>query len=106
MPKLRFNPIASQDLKEIKEYLIEDSSDLTIANNIISNILSKALLLESMPYMGNSLKSKLNMPTDYRYLVAQSYLIFYKVEMEYVSIYRVIHSRRDFAKVLFADDMQ
>ena len=104
MPKLRFSPLASKDLNEIKQYIIEDTCDELIADKTLNSILSKALLLENLPLMGNSLKAKIDMATDYRYLVAGSYLLFYKVEKEFISIYRVIHSRRDFAKVLFDND--
>ncbi len=42
--------------------------------------------------------------TDFRYLVSGNYLIFYKVDNEYVSIYRILYGRRDYLKIIFDTD--
>ncbi|MDA8334717.1 MAG: hypothetical protein M0Z41_06970 [Peptococcaceae bacterium] len=54
--------------------------------------------------MGVSLGSKINIKTDYRFLVCGVYLVFYKFEGEFVSVYRVLSGRRDYLSVLFGEE--
>jgi plasmid stabilization system protein ParE len=54
--------------------------------------------------MGASLSSKINMKTDYRYLVCGNYLIFYKIEGDAVSVYRVLNGSRHYLPILFTDE--
>jgi len=55
--------------------------------------------------MGVSLNSRINMKTDYRFLICGMYLIFYKIEGEFVSVYRVLNGMRDYLSILFAEDL-
>jgi plasmid stabilization system protein ParE len=43
------------------------------------------------------------MPNDYRYLVSGNYLIFYKIEDEYISVNRILYGRRDYLRILFGE---
>jgi plasmid stabilization system protein ParE len=45
------------------------------------------------------------MKTDYRYLVCGNYLIFYKIEGDAVSVYRVLNGSRDYLPILFTDEL-
>jgi plasmid stabilization system protein ParE len=47
------------------------------------------------------------MKTDYRYLVCGNYLIFYKIEGDAVSVYRVLNgsSSRDYLPILFTGEL-
>ena len=42
-------------------------------------------------------------PTDYKFVLANNYSIFYRIEKDIVKIIRIMYSRRDFAKILFGD---
>ena len=44
--------------------------------------------------MGTPLSSKVAVKTDYRYLVSGNYIVFYKADEKYVSIYRILYGRR------------
>lgn len=46
--------------------------------------------------MGPSLSTKVPFDTDYRFIVSGNYLVFYKADDEYVSIYRILYGRRDY----------
>lgn len=56
-------------------------------------------LLE-FPLSGGELSKKILKKTDYRYLIAAPYIIFYKVEKDVIKIYRVLDARQDYIKVL------
>lgn len=101
--KIRVTPAALNDLKETKAYIEKDLSSPIAANNVIKRIIEDYSRLETAPYMGMSLSSKVPFDTDYRFLVSGNYLVFYKVDNEYVSIYRVLYGRRDYLKIIFDD---
>ncbi|MCL2838743.1 MAG: type II toxin-antitoxin system RelE/ParE family toxin [Oscillospiraceae bacterium] len=76
-------PAAKQDIENIAEYLSQFYAN-TFKNFMIT--LEKAIFnLENMPYIGSEYK-------DYRRLVVEDYLVFYKVNDTngIVKIYRVL----------------
>ena len=99
--KIRVTPVALDDLMEIKGYIENDLSNPTAAKNVIKGIIEDYSRPESYPYMGTSLSTKVPFETDYRFIVSGNYLVFYKVDDEYVSIYRVLYGRCDYLKIIF-----
>ena len=104
MPEIRVSPAVLNDLKEIKSYIKNDLANPIAANNVVKRIIKDYSLLETTPLMGPSLSTKIHIETDFRFLVSGNYLIFYKVNENYVSIYRILYGRRDYLKIIF-DDM-
>lgn len=105
MAKIRLSPLALSDLQEIKEYITDELCNPTAANRIITKIIKDYSLLETSPRLGSSLSSIIHIDTDYRFLVSGKYIIFYKTEGEYVSIYRILYGARDYMKILFSDKL-
>lgn len=101
MHKLRINPIARKDLLEIKDYISEELENPNSAEKIVAKIVESYGKLKDFPYMGIELSSKIDIVTDYRYLVSGKYIIFYKVDDVYVSVYRILFARRDYTRILF-----
>ena len=101
--KIRINPAVIADVQEIITYIAEDNPEA--ASKMGDNIFSKIEKLADFPEMGTSLSSKINIQTDYRFLVCGVYLIFYKIEGEFVSVYRVLNGVRDYLSILFNDDL-
>ncbi|GAB6179462.1 type II toxin-antitoxin system RelE/ParE family toxin [Desulfotomaculum defluvii] len=99
--KIRINPMAISDVQEIKEYIAQYNSE--IALRIGNNLYSAIEKLADFPEVGASLSIKINIKTDYRYLVSGDNLIFYKIEGEYVSVYRILNGVRDYLSILFED---
>lgn len=104
MRKLRINPVAKKDLFEIKEYITKEIDNPNEAINVVSKIIEDYEKLKEYPYLGLKLSSKIDVETNYRYLISGNYLIFYKVDKEYVSIYRILYARRDYIKILFDEE--
>jgi addiction module RelE/StbE family toxin len=100
--KLRINPIAKRDLQEIHQYIAEELLNPSAAKNIIRKITTSYQQLPYTPYLGASLSAIVDTITDYRYLVSGSYIILYKVENPYVSVYRILYSGRDYSSILFS----
>jgi len=101
--KIRINPVAIADVQEMKAYIAEDNPQA--ASKMGNAIYSMIEKLADFPEMGAALSSKIGMHTDYRYLVCGSYLIFYKVDGEVVSVYRVLNGVRDYLSILFTDEL-
>ena len=101
MMKIRVTPAALNDLKEIKSYIENDLSNPIAAKNVIKRIIDDYSCLEISPHMGLSLSTKVPFDTDYRFIISGNYLVFYKADDEYVSIYRILYGRRDYLKIIF-----
>ncbi|HEX7713496.1 MAG TPA: type II toxin-antitoxin system RelE/ParE family toxin [Bacillota bacterium] len=100
--KIRINPLAVSDVLEIKASIAEDNPGA--AAKIGNSIYSQIAELADFPEMGANLRTKINMKTDYRYLVCGSYLIFYKIEGEFISVYRILNGVRDYLAILFDEE--
>ncbi len=103
MMKIRVSPKAVSDLREIKLYIENDLSNPIAAKNVINRIIDDYSRFKTSPDMGISLSAKVPFATDYRFLVSGNYLVFYKTDDQYVSIYRILYARRDYLKIIFDD---
>lgn len=101
--QIRINPVAINDIQEIKAYIAQDNPNA--AMKTVNIIYSRIEQLAVFPEIGASLSTKINIRTDYRLLIYGVYLIFYKIEGEFVSIYRVLNGVRDYLSILFAEEL-
>lgn len=101
--KVRINPLALSDILELKAYISEDNPEA--ANKLGNLIYSKIENLADFPEMGTSLNTKLNIKTDYRFIICGVYLIFYKIEGEFLSVYRVLNGMRDYLSIIFTEEI-
>jgi len=101
--KIRINPMAIDDVREIKDHIAGDNPGAAIK---ISNAIYTGIeRLADFPEMGVSLSAKINVKTNYRFLVCGVYLIFYKIEGEFVSVYRVLNGMRNYLPILFGKEL-
>lgn len=105
MPKLRINPLATEDLIEIRDYITKELENPTAAIKVVRKIIKSYEKLKEFPMMGADLSAKVEVKTDFRYLVSGNYIIFYRTDDEYVSIYRILYAGRDYLKILFQDEI-
>ena len=99
MATVRLTKRAISDIKKIYDYIIEDSQQN--ADSVKADIIQSINHLGLFPLMGTSLVGKINVKTDYRYVITGKFLIFYKTSEDVVRIYRVLSSDMDYIKVLF-----
>ena len=104
MLKLRINPKAVEDLKSIRDYISNELENPVAAKDTINDIIEAYEKLLYFPCMGRKLSSKISIQTDYRYLVCNQYIVFYKCNEEHVSIYRILSSKRDYLHILLIED--
>ena len=97
MMKLRINPLVVADLKEIRNYIVEDNAEK--AAETIEKIYGKFENIQLFPGMGADLSKRVSFRTDYKYAVWNDYVIIYKVGEEYVEIYRVVNRYQDITRI-------
>ena len=95
---LKLFPVAEEDLENIIDYISEDS--IAGAEKILSKIENTINKLLEFPLMGKSFKEVKLPYKGYRYVIADDYLIFYKIESNSINIYRIIHGARDYRALL------
>ncbi|MBR3786724.1 MAG: type II toxin-antitoxin system RelE/ParE family toxin [Firmicutes bacterium] len=103
--KLHYSPEALNDLNEIWEYVANDAENENVANHLVSSIFHTIDQLESFSALGPTLYSVTGRTNEYRYLVSGNYLVFYRTIYENVYIDRIIHSRRDYMRILFDEKL-
>ena len=103
MYKISFSPEAVDDLKEMKQYIKDELCNEQAAKNTVAKILKKIKLLSDFPESGSSLSAIIGFDTDYRYLICDNYIAFYRIENKNVLIVRVLYGRRNYMQILFGD---
>ena len=101
MAQIHISPEALSDLAEIKKYITMELDNPTAALNVVSKITKVIRGLEQFPDMGAPLSSIIDIQNDYRFLVTDNYLSFYRREGDAIFIVRVLYAKRDYLKVLF-----
>jgi plasmid stabilization system protein ParE len=100
MPSVSLSAEARRDLRAIQAYISEEQESPQTALNVIEKILNKIENLIQFPDTGTLLAPKVHFATNYRYVKACGYLIFYRHEKEKILIDRIIHCKRDYISIL------
>jgi plasmid stabilization system protein ParE len=100
MPSISLSAEARRDLKQIQTYISEEQESPQTALNAIEKIVNRIENLIQFPDTGTLLAPKLGFETNYRYVKASGYLIFYRHENEQIFIDRIIHRKRDYISIL------
>lgn len=103
--KLRYTPQARADLRAIRAYIAQTLANPQAAERIAKRVLQSCQRLKAHPQLGPELAGKLRTKADLRYLVSGNYLVFYRVETEYVSVLRILDGRTDYLQVLFHEEL-
>ena len=104
MFKVEVSPQAAEDLLEIKNYIENDLQNPIAAHNTIEKIVETYEDLENYPEIGIPVERYVSFPTDYKFVLANNYSVFYRIDGDCVKIIRIMYSRRDFVRILFGDN--
>jgi addiction module RelE/StbE family toxin len=96
--KIRYLPIAQQDLIEIFDYIREDNP--SAAATFIEKIDKSISKLESFPQLGVVPKDDRLEFLAYRMLVIDNYLVFYVIIGDIIEVRRIIHGSRKYSFLL------
>ncbi len=101
MFKVDISHQAAEDLLGIKFYIENKLQNSIAARNTVEKIIETYEDLSKLPDAGISLERYVSFPTDYKFVLANNYSIFYRIEGEVVKVIRILYSKRDFIRILF-----
>jgi addiction module RelE/StbE family toxin len=96
--EIRYLPAAQQDLLDIFEYISRDNPEA--AEALLAQFDRTLANLTAHPVIGATPKDKRLQRLGYRMVVIGNYLAFYVVKKDVVQIRRVIHSSRNYQRLL------
>lgn len=96
--KIRILQIAREDIGEIYFYIAADSPELALA--MTDKITDKIDTLAELPLIGKIVPDNELAKREYRMLIIDNYMAFYKVIDDEVVVYRVLHGMRDYPDLL------
>ena len=103
MFEVKVSPQAADDLLEIKDYIENELQNLIAAQSTILKIIETYEDLANFPEIGIPVERYVAFSTDYKFVLANNYSIFYRIEGEIVKVVRILYSKRDFVRVLFEE---
>jgi toxin ParE1/3/4 len=98
--RLIWAPKAKHDVRNIWAYYARVASP-DIADGVLREIEQSTARLADKPYLG---RPRADVIPGLRSVLAQPYLIFYRLTDSSVEIVRVLHERRDFPAILRKDE--
>ena len=104
MFEVKVSPQAVEDLLEIKDYIENELLNPIAAQNTVEKIIEIFEDLANYPEIGIPVERYVSFSTDYKFVLANNYFIFYRIKEDCVKVIRIIYSRRDFVKILFGDN--
>jgi len=96
--KLRYLPIAADDLVSIFHYIAHDSPERALA--FVDRLDRIIGLLEEQPLLGRIPRHNKLREFGYRVLIVESYLVLYIIRNKEVEIHRVIHGSRNLDHII------
>ena len=104
MFEVKISPQAAEDLLEIKNYIENELQNPIAAHNTVEKIVETYEDLANCPEIRIPVERYVSFPTDYKFVHANNYSIFYRTEDDCVKVIRIMYSRRDFVRILFGDN--
>lgn len=103
MFEVKVSPQVADDLLEIKDYIENELQNPIAAQSTILKIIETYEDLANFPEIGIPVEKYVDFPTDYKFVLANNYSIFYRIEGKIVRVVRILYSRRDFVRILFEE---
>ena len=101
MAEVIVSRLARNDLIHIRDYIQNELSNPDAALRIMAQLKQAMESLQTMPERGKPLDAILAVHTQYRFLVCESYRIFFIYDGQKVEIVRVLHTLQDYMRALF-----
>ena len=96
--KIKILQIAREDIGEIFYYIAEESSKSAL--EMTDKIINQIDTLAELPFIGKIVPDNELAKQEYRMLIIDSYIAFYKVIDDEVVVYRVLDGMQDYPDLL------
>ena len=100
--KITISPEAKHDILSIAHFIAEESGSTEIGEKILAKLITKIDSLKTFPRAGTPLSKRLDIPSKYHFATSGHHLVFYLIDEKEIRIVRVLDSRRDWLRILFA----
>lgn len=91
-------PAADDDLDDIFNYILMDNPEA--ANEVLNRVMTSLKRLEKLPHSGSKLTEESLNHFEFRMVISEPYIAFYRVIKNTVYIYRILHGARDYIQIL------
>ena len=91
-------PAAYADLDEIFDYIMVDNPQA--ATEMLDSIMKSLLRLENFPHSGAPLIDRSMQKFNFRIVIIDPYIAFYRFIEDKVIIYRILHCARNYQHLL------
>ena len=100
--RIKFTPIASEDLEKIYRYISNELYAEGAAANLLEKIKQSIIRLKEYPFSCNYVEDEFLKMKGYRKLIVENYIAFYLVDEanEQVTIMRVLYVRQKYQGLL------
>jgi toxin ParE1/3/4 len=96
--KVELLPAAYSDLDEIFDYIMVDS--IKAANEMLESIMKSLHRLENFPHSGTPLVDHSMKNFNFKMIIIDPYIAFYRIIVDKVIIYRILHCARKYPHLL------
>ena len=98
---LRYTPEARNDIRNIHSAIADTLQNPSAAKRVIGAILRDCAKLKQFPRLGMSLAAKTGRETDLHYLISGNYLVFYRMNADFISVTRILDGRTNYLRHIF-----
>ncbi|MBQ6752864.1 MAG: type II toxin-antitoxin system RelE/ParE family toxin [Clostridia bacterium] len=99
--RIMYTPASIEDIESIANYIKDKLKSPTAATTFKTRIVRAVSLLKDSPNMGVKLSEKTDaVKKDYRFIIVNNYLIFYRIEGDVIVIVRILDGRTDYLRFL------
>ena len=100
--RIKFTPIASEDLEEVYHYISKELYAEAAATNLLEKIEEKVMRLIEYPFSCSHVEDDSLRRKGYRKLIVDNYIVFYLVDQnkEQVNIMRVLYGSQKYQSLL------
>lgn len=100
MYRLKYLPLALEDLREITDYIANTLKSPKAALDLLDNLDESILRIQQYPYSCRLYQTFKGLETEYRLLPIRNYAVFYVVKEQVVEIHRIVYAKRDLANFM------
>ncbi|MBQ2347167.1 MAG: type II toxin-antitoxin system RelE/ParE family toxin [Clostridia bacterium] len=99
--KLLYSRKSIEDIENTTDYIENQLNNPAAAHKLKTTLLKKISHLKENPEIVMKLSDKIDIESDYRYIIINKQIVFYEIHSDYIEIIRILDGRTDYMTHLF-----
>ena len=99
--KLLYSRKSIEDIENTTDYIENQLNNPAAAHKLKTTLLKKISHLKENPEIAMKLSDKIDIESDYRYIIINKQIVFYEIHSDYIEIIRILDGRTDYMTHLF-----